>query len=377
LTGAVRPEFQSSFRHVTGASSIRITSKVAPSEIQNLCSQLLEIYERDVYQTAFQNIQNITPINDPSILHELERILLGALRDNQTNLALTIPEILDYETAFKIAYSGAHGPRKDYDNIFIEDYREFLSLRHISDLTTQHLRHHRLDIKDENGNTKKSFPIYQCLLFDCEYNDNHYHLCDGNWYRIERNYINQLRENLDPYFSDHSVLQECDKKREDEYNESVAQVNQNYTCLDKENISPDGQTAIEPCDLYTVNDGVAHLIHIKISTRSASLSHLFNQGRNSIEILRLNNEAQNKLKNLLSPADRIPIDNANFFVTYGIITSKDKDLKSNALPIFSRISLRKAIQSLKLMGINCNVVLIKDNVSRTASSAIVSEEEDV
>ncbi len=372
LSGAVRSEFQSYFRHVTGANNIRITSKIAASEIRDLCSKLLEIYERDDYKTAFPNIQNITPIKDPSTIQILDARLLEAFREESIDLVLTIPEILDHESDFQIAYSGAYGPRKTYDSVFIGHYREFLRSHKIDDVELCHLQHHRLNIKDENGNTMQSFPIYQCLLFDSEHDGNHYHLCDGSWYRIEQDYIIQLKRSLDPYFVDHTVLQECNEKREDSYNQSVATANADYVCLDKTNISPEGQTAVEPCDLYTVNNDAANLIHIKISTRSASLSHLFHQGTNSVEVLRLNGEARDKLKNLLQPDQRTPIDNTNFSVTYGIITAKDKFKKSDALPIFSRISLRRATQSLRLMAIDCNVVLIKDNVDRRAGSSSLS-----
>lgn len=366
LTGTVRSELQSYFQHVTGANNIRISSKVEASDIRELCSKLLEIYERDDFKTAFPDIQNITPIKDPSTIQHLDAILLDAFQRESIDLVLTIPEILDQEIDFHFAYSGAYGPRMTYDDVFIGHYREFLNSRNIDNVELVHLQRHKLNIKDENGNTKKSFSIYQCLLFDCEYDSNHYHLCDGSWYRIEQDYISKLKENLDPYFVEHSILRECDKKREDSYNESVATANDDYICLDKENISLASQAAVEPCDLYTVDNGIANLIHIKISTRSASLSHLFNQGTNSVELLRLNGEARDKLKNLVQPSQRTPIDNVKFAVTYGIITAKDKVKKSDALPIFSRISLRRATQSLKLMAVACNVVLIKDNVDRKA-----------
>lgn len=371
LTGAVRSEFQSYFRHVTGASNIRISSKMAASEVSVLCAKLLEIYERDDFKTAFPDIQNITPVKDPSIIQQLDTLLVDAFQEESLDLVLTIPEIVDHESGFQIAYSGAHGPRKTYDNIFIAHYREFLSSRDISAVELSLLYHHRMDIKDENGHTKQSYPIYQCLMFDCEHNNNHYHLCDGNWYQIEQDYIRRLKESLDPYFIEHPILQECNEKRENNYNNAVASANADYICLDMKNISPAGQTAVEPCDLYTVDDDVANLIHIKISTRSASLSHLFNQGTNSVELLRLNGEARNKLKDLVPISQTTPVGTAKFMVTYGIITAKDKVKKSDALPIFSRISLRRATQRLKLMAIKCAVVLIKDNIDRKAESSSI------
>lgn len=370
LTGAVRPELQVYFKHVSGANNVRISSKVAVSEICTLCSKLLEIYEKDDFKTAFPDIQSITPIKDPTIIGQLDSILLEAFRTDSIDLVLTIPEILDHESDPQFSFSGAFGPRTTYDDVFICHYREFLNSRSIVSITLQNLHHHRMNVKDENGDTKQSYPIYQCLLFDCEHENMHFHLCGGNWYRVEQDYISELKENLDPHFSEHPVLQECNVLREDGYSQAVATANAEYICLDKSNIAPAGQTQVEPCDLYTVTDGTANLIHLKISTRSESLSHLFNQGVNSVELLRLNESARERLKNLVPDVtQKVPIEEAKFAVVYGIITAKDKSKKSDALPIFSRISLRRTLKALKLMAVVCSVVLIKDKVDRKSASS--------
>ena len=65
---------------------------------------------------------------------------------------------------------------------------------------------------------------------------------------------------------------------------------------DKGNIAPARQTQVEPCDLYAANDGHAAFGHIKISTFSAALSHLFNQGTNAISLLKLDNDAVTRLR---------------------------------------------------------------------------------
>ena len=125
------------------------------------------------------------------------------------------------------------------------------------------------------------------------------------------------------------------------------------------------QTQVEPCDLLYSSDEVVKLIHIKISTRSSSLSHLFNQGLNSIELLRSESVAKNKLKKLVNN-DGIcaDIDNDKFEIIYGIITAKPSDNKSDNLPIFSRISLMRTLRTCRLYGVKCSVVLIDDQVDR-------------
>ena len=207
-------------------------------------------------------------------------------------------------------------------------------------------------------------------MFDCEHNNKTYHLCEGNWYEIDTNFIERLKTELDPIFVDnHDILCECNQKREDEYNieaKSLSPKELNVYCLDKKSIGPQGQHDVEPCDLIAVKDNATELIHNKISTRSAYLSHLFNQGVNSVILLRQSTEAKNKLKELVghNPSLEERIDTDQYHVTYGIITNKAKEMKSDALPIFSRISLLRCVKALKLMKIPTTVFLITDNVDR-------------
>lgn len=158
-------------------------------------------------------------------------------------------------------------------------------------------------------------------------------------------------------------------KKEDDYNKEVQNRSPkvfNVYCLDKSSIAPQGQRGVEPCDLIAIKNNMAELIHNKISTRSANLSHLFNQGVNSVELLRQNVEARNKLKELVGhdPSLEAKINDDQYQVTYGIISNKRRELKSDALPLFSRISLLRCIKILRLMKVPTTVFLVKDNVDR-------------
>src|SRR5690606_13945336 len=143
--------------------------------------------------------------------------------------------------------------------------------------------------------------------------------------------------------------------------------NENIICIDKKDISPQGQTQIEPCDLVIFNNEKLELVHIKISTRSSSLSHLFNQGVNSIHAIRVEEESKKKFFELLNAngkSEWMELVNSNKIkVIYGII-SKKTELKSDGLPIFSRISLMRAVNELKSRGIQVNIVFIYDEFQR-------------
>lgn len=371
LTGAVKSEYIDLFRNVTGASSLRISSNLPPDEITNLCREIIEIYDKTDFIQSFPDIQNIVPVRDPEKIDKLNQNLLSAFQTAPLELVLSIPEIVDYLTSFKIKFNGAGRTNSDYNDVYIADYRAYLEERQITEINDINIFHnHRMSIIDENGVQIKQYSIYKCFLYDCEIDGITYHLTEGEWYLIDKEYIKKLENSLNPHFLDkHLFLHQCDSKREDDYNISVKDANTNVFCLDKKNISVNGQTQIEPCDLITIVENKVNLIHIKISTRSSSLSHLFNQGVNSIELLRMQEESKEKLKTLVSDNnfDNL-IDKGEFSVTYGIITKKDRNGKSSKLPIFSRISLLRAVNTLKMMNIPCSIYFIYDNVDRKNSN---------
>jgi len=76
--------------------------------------------------------------------------------------------------------------------------------------------------------------------------------------------------------------------------------------------------------------------------------------------------SRDKLKELIENDPDICnlIDRGDFSVTYGIITKKEANRQSKNLPIFSRISLLRAVNTLKMMGIQCTVFFIFDNIDR-------------
>lgn len=366
LTGAVKTEYLDLFKNATGANSLRISSNLQPNEITGLCVRLIEIYDKTDYLLSFPDIQNIVPVKDPDKILKLNEKLLEEFEKKPKELVLTIPEIIDDLTAYKIKYSGAGRSKLEYDDVYIGDYRDYLEERNSSEINDVDVfMKHYMNIIDENGNTVKTYNIYKSLLFDCVVDGNTYHLNEGEWYLIDSNYITKLENALNPYFiSAHPFLHNCTKVREDDYNISVKDTYSYVKCLDKKNISPQGQTSVEPCDLITVLNNKLNLVHVKISTRSSSLSHLFNQGVNSIELLRLEEESRDKLKDLVNNDIDFSqlIDEGAYSVTYGIVTKKTGT--SEKLPIFSRISLLRAVNSLKVMNIPCSIFFIKDEVER-------------
>lgn len=366
LQGKVKKEYQDIFNNITGTKSFKCTSGKSLNEIKDLCVKLYNIFSLDDYKQTFPELTYIKPEIDPDKIIELDGILLDALKDRK-EIILSIPDLLDSFSLVKFELSGIDDIPQTYDDFSYENYQDYLNQSKfdyqnfsLKDLKQEHYVK-CLDINNSN-NIIQECSIYECISFDCIDSKNEtYHLCDGNWYKINRDYIKHLKDELDPIFMQkHNLLSDYHHQNEGDYNLSICSNVTNSICLDKTNISPKGQTQIEPCDIFYLENDKLHFIHIKIDTRSSSLSHLFNQGINSICLLRSNDEAIKKFKDLISSNKSLldAFDKKEICVIYGIVSNKDPANLSDNLPLFSRISLLRSLEQYKLLHIKCNVVLI-------------------
>jgi uncharacterized protein (TIGR04141 family) len=374
LTGKVRDEYKDLFRHATGSSNLRISSDVAAAGLAELCEKLLNLYQSEEYKAAFPEIQNITPVRDPTQVAELNAQLLEAFRGRDPNLNITVPEIINYNDNVYVAFSGAGGSL-NYDDVYIGRYYEYLD-QHQVDLVAmeiEDLRRHALLLTDEESNVHNRYSLLKSLVFDTVLEgvkNETFHLSEGNWYRIDDGYIARLTASLDPLCMD-SDLPPYDHSNEGDYNAGVAAGDATIVCLDKRNIGPEGQTAVEPCDLLAARGGVVVFYHIKVSTLSTHLSHLFNQGVNAIELIRLDPQATRRLQALIrerlseEEADAMMtlVENRRYRIVFGIVTRKDPLARSHNLPLFSRISLMRSMKALRLMDVDGKVIFIADHAA--------------
>ncbi|UVE19407.1 TIGR04141 family sporadically distributed protein [Pseudomonas sp. LS44] len=383
LTGAVKEEFIGLFKSATGSASLKISLKLLPEELHGLCNTLLDLYRCEDYLETFPSVGKISPENDPDIIQVLDEQLLECFISQDPSLSLCIPDIVDYRDNTSCRFQGRGGLAEIYTDISLDAFYDYLGEdTDLNVLTIEKLKSFSLALCDAEGNISRAYNIYNCLLLDIVEGHKFYHLCEGGWYRVEREYIEHLKQYLDAkcepndlFDYNHDLIKDgLSHYSEETYNEAVANAHPAFICLDQQNMSIDGQTAIEPCDLYMVippvngTQELGKLYHLKISTRSSQLSHLFNQGTNSAELIILEPRCRDALKQLIT--DRIgqndlqlyhaAIDNINIKIVYGIITTKSPADLSDNLPLFSRISLMRCFKSLDLMQISSALIYIPD-----------------
>lgn len=373
LTGKARAEHSDLVRSVTGAASLRATTPAEPHDLAVLLKRLLTLYNSKRFRKTFPDIAQIRPITDPSKIGPLNDQLVASVFDISAPIVLNVPDVLDYGDESYVQFSG-RGVSEIFDDVYIKHYREYLEGKGFTAeyLTVEDLKHDELLLLNGSHETTRRWSIFRSLIFETHADAGYsYHFSDGVWFRVATGLLESLREFLDPYWID-ATLPIHQWASEAEYN-AEASLASGSICLDQSNISPSGQTQVEPCDILRVRDGEVEFVHVKIGTSSSTLSHLFNQAANSVQLLRTSEEASNKLLKLVKEkagddtADQVAeaLNNNSYKVSIAIVSHKrNPERKSANLPVFSRISLRRALIALKAMGATATVQLVQDTTDR-------------
>lgn len=364
LTGKTRKKYAHLFKQSSGAASLRAGLQKHPEDISTVCSQLLALYNKDDYEELFPSIQNLRPIHDPTTLDILSISLVEALKSKNSNLSLGLPEIIDLARVTCFKFSGV-GQGLEYSDATIQNFYDYFETKHdLEDLTYEGIKKCYVRLCDEEGHDIKRYPLARCLLFDTALKEQETcYLSDGKWYQVKNAYLTAVENEINPIFKKSNLPPYTkDHANEADYNKKTSDL-LSFTCMDAKNIAPMKQTQIEPCDMFRYSEGAPQFYHIKRGTRSASLSHLFNQGVNSIELIKSVPEAQEKFFKLMdAPTEKMKAEvvSGPHAIVYGIITSKDQTLGVANLPLFSKISLRRTLRSLKAMSVNVRCSYIED-----------------
>ncbi len=367
MSGLVKPECVDLYKTITGSCNARISTNVNATQLPMLCSRLRSLYASDEYRRTFPALRNVSLVKDLDKIQQLDLLLCDALHGHDEALLLSVPEIVQYGGFAGVRFDAG----KIYSLVVIESLWEAFG-EAISSITVDTLRkHHRMALVDEEGTAVNGpYSLYKCLVWDCEIDQKHYHLCDGLWYQVDGNFLSNLNNDIRDLFVV-STFPANEKDTEAEYNRAVASLHSDYLCVDKDLIQIANAGSLEPCDLFRVHNGVAEFVHVKIGVASSRLSHLFNQGGNSIELIVTDNEARSRFKEKITGYGS-EFDAAfaarKIRVIFLVVTKKDPALKEKNLPFFSRMSLRRVARLLKGMNVDVVVQFVSDNKQLAAKN---------
>lgn len=368
IEGKIEDKYKDLVSSACGTDSLRVQMKKDFAELPDLCAELYKIYQKDDYRGKFPKIDNIRQVSDPDILKQLDDSLLDALKSKNPNVFLTFPKMLKDSSEAFFKYK-LNRKSERYNDLDIVDFYTLLN-GNLGTLEKQDFQKFAIILCNENEDIIDQAPLKKCLIFDTKLQSETYIFNEGIWYHANDDYIACISQELDELFKNYALMPfdntcvENGKLSEGVYNDRVGQSGQGYVCLDRANIAPDGQGNVEPCDLFSIdNSGNPTFIHVKRSTHSSMLSHLFNQGLVSVDLLRSVPESFNKLERLATEKleHAFAINNGRFHVIFAIITNKDARKKSTNLPLFSRLTLYRVYRELVRHNCDVNITYILDS----------------
>ncbi len=357
ITGSPKEKYFG--KRVSGGDPFKISVEIQLSDIRELLRKIWAAYNDDSYKNGpFSWIDHIGEVKDKELHHDLDKQLVEKLdlRDI-VHVWLCAPRIIDWDRVVGFRYSKGNKAIQYHDTRIDECLDEIAKKGFDIDL----LNRRRILAVDENGYTVFEDTVYRFIYAELWRDGLAYILNAGKWYAVNEDYVKRVQEQYEASQSKRykKKLPQYDDKTEGAYNKRVADSDPSvFALLDRNNILlPDAASPIEPCDLYRREK---ELIHVKRYGGSSVLSHLFNQGLVSGELLQssmqfrkmFNDKLPNHLK--IDDIENMP-DRQEYTIVYAIISEQEKGLN---VPFFSKISLKHVVNRLEAFGFNVRLAKI-------------------
>ena len=342
---------------ISGADSLHFTQEVNINTIKDLLDKCYEQYNSEVYKQRFEWIDHIEPIKEPELILSLDNSLMNCINNrNLETVWMAAPELLRWEDQLTFHLKGG---LQDYDDLDIEKV-----LLHVfenrGDITIDEMKKKHVKVNDASGVKVGEWSYYRCLYGEVNQADSLYLLNEGEWFKVEDNYNQQVLN----YYNNASIspkqlIDSYEAELEGAYNQRLSESDPSFCLMDKQLVNTGiPQNAIEVCDVITQDK---YLIHVKKGHGSSVLSHLFNQGYVSGTMLlqqQFRIETNKKMKDgilqgnpdqtkwfFTEKKDYAP---SQYTIVFGIITGKPLDRPK--IPFFSKVVFRQIATTLSNQG---------------------------
>ncbi|MGI5523181.1 DUF6119 family protein [Micromonospora sp. CA-259024] len=353
---------------IAGANSLQIPLSVDPVGLLDDLREISRACAGDTPSPELEFVAQIQPLPTGTRTEELDRRLDDLLGESEPQaLGLAVPIVqVEYEPfaasyQVKVPYRRTYLPELDLDTI-LERAQSRPPGRRLNALKTGSIGL----CADADGDDLLSPPTaaHKWITAEIALGSSHMIYHEGRWYEIGDRHLEFLRNEIEALLSRPSTVVlppwTSDLADEDAYNREAASAH-GYALLDKRLLKTRQHKrghGIEACDLLGPGN---ELIHIKRSVRSSPLSHLFLQGEVSVDALRHEPDARERLVELVHARHPSHLIDATFKpskVVYGIALGSGKPLTVDTLFTFSQVALYRAVRRLRSEDIDVEVVAI-------------------
>ena len=342
VTGA--PRSQSTWgTELTGGIALSQTIPIAATGLPDLLDRIEAEHNKTDYRASFAFVDFIQAVTDPTLITELDADMLDAISGRkQSDLYLAPPEPILYEDVggflyFRERLDDAH-PELD-----LKDYRR--TAGDPNDLTVAKLHAHVVRLLSAStAAERRAWSVYRCVVYETTLRGRSYLLSEGDWFEVDPDFVSRVDRDV-ALIEKASIQLPPAREGEEEaaYNQRAA--NETGIALMDFRLVPIGGSTIEVADLVSPS---GHLIHVKRKTLSATLSHLFSQGRISAEALKADEAVRAAAAAKLDEDGRVSgdilrgtFDARSKTVVYAVIAANAAELPAK-LPFFSRLNLWQA-----------------------------------
>lgn len=334
-----------------GSESLHLNYELELEGINGLATTLYHRYDSKSYKRYFPWYDNMQIVKDKDLLVILNQILVKAIIEEDDIVQMNIPDILD-DLAFDSMKFTQGGTIYDFEIASIKKFYE----DNDKEITMENLKKRNAIFPHEEEPYSKK--IYSCITMETIFEDSFYVLFDSQWFKIAKGF----KEEIDNYIDKISI---CDltfvncknKETEGAYTIRCCDETDSFYNMDRKLVDK-----VEVCDILT-NEG--EFIHIKPWKSSATLSHLFSQGRIAgtlmLQDTTFREKVYNQIKDKLGLTQIINIGDfkaSDYEIVYAIIYTGDKTF-SERLPFFSKLNLKQSVDILLSMGYKVSIKHIK------------------
>lgn len=343
---------------VSGTDSLTISSEARLSDLHSFLVDIYSAYESDAYKENFAWIDHIAYVRDKSVIAQLESRAVDALNSGDESVWFAVPAVIDWGATAGFRYT-PNG--ETVDDILTEDVLGSLP-EQLSDF--KQLKRRKIYVIDSKNETVvDSWSISDCLYGEIQLEGEQYCASDGSWYRVEKDYSDTICKEYDetPIASIDFPDYRLGCSGEAEYNHELADSSEDYLLMDKKDVVfGGGGSRVELCDVLS-SDG--KYIHVKRYGGSSVMSHLFNQGLVSMDLVKSEPkfvEKSNQVISRLDSSNRFSISKEGAHeVIYGIVTKKPGKLPN--VPFFSKVAFHHVRKRLESMGVRVSIKSIYDH----------------
>ena len=356
---------------IDGRETLSLHGPVQFDGLGDLAHRIADAQDRQDYREGFAWIDNVRFVQDERLRADLVETLVEHLRSQDTDMIeLAIPEVIDWARVGAFRYSfDRNFTRPDID---LKHYLGHLSAKDkLPELDVPKLKRDRVVAVDDAGHEIYKWSVWRCLDAQLERDGSTYILDGGDFYEVDRNYLDALNAFLDDVGVDvHDLPAGTLGEKEADYLARASESPNAFLLLDQRLVHLGSRTSqVEICDLLA-NDGA--LIHAKRGRGSSELSHLFSQGLVSAELFVASPEFRERAREIVAEvaAERLPgslawpqpLDDPfvprEHAIVFVVIRSPGPELLRERLPFFSKINLRRCVTDLAQMGyeVACRIV---------------------